>query len=121
MVLCWVAGLGLKAEWTQLSEAASLPMSKKYRDDLREKLARLDVGKLGETDRAKIRKIQRMLDGPEDQQEGDKIEFKSNTWLVLVVAGVGGIAFWWKKKNKRESLPGPSQDDLRDARLKKYE
>jgi hypothetical protein len=121
IISCWAGGHGLKAEWTQLSEAASLPMSKKYRDELRDKIARLDMAKLNEVEKANIRKIKRMLDEPEVYDDEDELERpRMNVGFMLILAIAGGVVYWWNRTAKRE-IPGPAPNGLRDARLRKYQ
>ncbi len=107
---------GLKAEWIEMSESASLPMSKKYRDDLRDRLERLDVERLSGKDRQAIENLKRLLREDEGQPNVSYL-FKV---LLPMIAIVGGIT-WYIRNRRNPGLPGPSPDDLRFARVRKYQ
>jgi hypothetical protein len=114
---------GLKAEWIQLSESASLPMSKKHRDDLREKISRLDAMKLNEADRAKIDKLKRMLEEPtDDYHDYDDLDISSigKTLFIVLIFAVSASVVYMRGK-QIPSIPGVSSEELRKARVRKYQ
>jgi hypothetical protein len=117
-VLCQVVAVfGLKAEWTQLSESASLPMSKNYRDGLRERISKIDLNSLNPAERDSIEKLKRML----GDDTGEEITSSFHTvGFVLVIAVIAVLLFLYK--NGRLRVPKvPSPEEVRNARNLKYQ
>jgi hypothetical protein len=114
-----LCSFGLKAEWIQLSDSASLPMSKNYRDNLRERIDRLNMDALNSTERAAILKIRRML--------GDEESYlyeRSGSVQIAIILGIVSISAWLIYKYFRglkRSVHMASPDDLRRARNMKYQ
>ena len=118
MIVCQIVTvLGLKAEWTQLSESASLPMSKNYRDGLRERISKIDLNALNPTERESIEKLKRML----GDETGDETTSSSHALgLMLVIGFIAVLLFLYK--NGRLRVPKvPSPEEVRNARNLKYQ
>ena len=107
----------MRAEWTQYAESASLPMSKKYRDDLRERISRIDVEALTGEERSNMKKLLRMLSEDYSQEE---VSRGGRWWVGVlpVVALATGVYIYYLK---REALTIPTADELRRAREAKFE
>ena len=125
LVACWVYCVtcvgAFKAEWIQMSESASLPMSKRYRDDLRERLAKLDFDKLNDKDRQALINLKRLLedDFPSGEDSEGYIGDKVKSFLLLVIASIGVV--WFYRRRQNPTVTGLTSDDLRKARVFKYE
>lgn len=114
-----LCSFGLKAEWIQLSDSASLPMSKNYRDNLRERIDRLDMDALNSTERAAILKIRRMLGDDESY-----LNEPSGSVQFAIILGIVAISAWLIYKyirglKRSDQVAAP--DDLRRARNMKYQ
>lgn len=127
-MLCFIAFLipilgvfgELKAEWTQYSDSASLPMSKQYRDQLRDRINKIDMNTLSGEERANIERLKNAL------REDDFYDYSDisswATYPVLTAAIVVlALFFVYIKKRYPAALHIPDPDEIRAARLAKYE
>jgi hypothetical protein len=92
------------------AEGESLPMSRAYRDSLRERLDKIDLKHLPESDRNRVERLKRQLD-PETHTE----EFLHGTgWMVWLIGGVVAVVWWYRGRR------GPSIEYIRQRREEKY-
>lgn len=122
ILVCVLLGLtrALTAEWKQLSDSASLPMSQRYRTDLREKLSRINVNALSAEDRTRVERLLRMLgdSGDESSIPSDQSNRSVRYAIIGVVLLVVATVWRFRKPTPPEV---PTQDDIRSLRLSKYE
>ena len=112
----------MTAEWTEYSDSASLPMSKAYRDQLRERLLKLNIASLKDTDRAKVERLLKALDVDVHDQPDDGVTFASS--LVqknFLYAMIIGFAYFIFVRFRTRNITVPTSDDVRKARADKYE
>ena len=120
LIIQFAGSRGLKAEWIQLSDSASLPMSKNYRDNLRERIGRLNVDALNSTERAAILKIKRML-GDDGDAYLDEASVSIPAVFILGMVAVGvWLVYKYIRKLRRHARQA-SPEDLRRARDMKYQ
>ena len=113
-------GTALSAEWTQYSDSASLPMSKRYRDDMREKLTKIDIASLNEVDRRKVLKLRHLLTEVEDDSPEPAIT-KGYTYqqLFMLIFVLSIVYYVYKRLVRRVYIP--DAQSIRQARESKYE
>jgi hypothetical protein len=102
--------------WTQFSDSASLPMSKNKRDELRERLERLDMSRLTPSDRNHAEKLLRVLS--EEREHSDTMESVFASPYIIVVCILVVVSILYFRRNSTVRYPDSSQ--LRDARSQKY-
>ena len=109
---------GFHAEWEQYSDSASLPMSKRYRDELREKLSKIKMDSLDADNRRKVEKLKRLLEG--DTEE----EYRSPLFSTSMVTGIFLLFLLFLLyiiKIRRQKIYYASAEELRRARDLKYQ
>ena len=93
---------------------------KKYRDNLRERLERVDVNSLGEADRLKVANLLRLLSDSEDYStEIDETRVKTPSRL-FVFALLAAVGYYVYKKVMRTAYI-PDVELIRQAREAKYQ
>jgi len=103
--------------WTQYSDSASLPMSKIKREELREKLSKLDFEMLSERDRNTAERMMRAL-GQGDHSD----ESRSSTVPVGPIVGIVVItALGYMYYRRSTFVRYPDTLHLRQARAQKYD
>lgn len=116
LFLC-VGASALQAEWTQYSESASLPMSKKYRDQLRERLQGIDESMLPPDQQAKIARLKLLLN---EEPVAETERFPQFVPFLMLVSG-GAIAYFVYLRFKNTVILTPTPDELRKSRMLKYD
>lgn len=126
LLIACVSANDLKAEWTQFSDSASLPMSKQYRDQVRERIEKIDLNSLSSEERAKIEHLKEALGGdnhdPYDDPDYVSVFHAFSFFHVAVIGAlitILGLIFYSRKKSSTILIPDPEQ--IRAARLAKYE
>ena len=114
----------LKAEWTQFSDSASLPMSKQYRDQVRERIEKIDLNSLSSEERAKFEKLKEALgaENHDPYDDPDHISLFPSFFHVVIIGALItllGLLLYSFKKSPTILIPDPQQ--IRAARLAKYE
>lgn len=105
----------MTAEWIPASDSASLPMSKKYRDDLRDRLAKIDLKSVGTKERENIERLKRLLAEP--FTDSDPAPVSWGTIFAIISAISLLILFLYKKRSQII----PSAEELRRVREMKYQ
>jgi hypothetical protein len=117
----FVAHDAMKAEWTQYADSAALPMSKQYRDQLRERLSKIDMSSLSGEEKANIQKLKSALDQDTSRDEhGFQLALTYSHYLVIGSVLLT-LALLLVYKFRGPSLVIPDPDHIRAARLAKYE
>ena len=116
LFLC-IGASALQADWTQYSESASLPMSKKYRDQLRERLQGIDESILPPDQQAKIAKLKLLL----NEEPIEEPQQMSPSPLFFMLVSAGAIAYFVYLRFKNTLILTPSPDELRKSRISKYD
>jgi len=128
-----LCALGIDLTWTQYSDRADLPQSKKWRDNMIDKLRRVDVDKLTPEEKAKYRALYRQLEPDmKDASHGGMLEgMDFAPWGLLLFCIVFYLYFFhdWGGGGQRldpnapkfQAFAKPSAEDLRTARLRRFE
>jgi hypothetical protein len=109
----------LHVEWEQYSDSASLPMSKRYRDELRAKLSKIDIESLNSEHRQKIERLKQMLSEDTSYSSASgtiSSEFLLAVCLFTFVVGLSYFVYRWHGK-----IYYASNEELRRARDLKYQ
>jgi hypothetical protein len=105
--------------WTQYSDRASLPKSKRERDRLRDLLSRVNEAYLNSPeDRQRYRDLKQIFDDDDDMVEYSPGRLSSSTVAVSVVVTVLAVLIVFNYK--RPQLQNVVDEELRQARLKKF-
>ncbi|CAK0800370.1 unnamed protein product, partial [Prorocentrum cordatum] len=75
--------------WVSYSEAAELPMSQRWRDEMKDKLARIDTSQLSAKQKMQFKSLMRKLNGSSDPEGGLLQDVSGSVVLIwlLIVAG----------------------------------
>lgn len=104
--------------WTQYSDRASLPKSKRERDRLRDLLSRVNEAYLNSAeDRQRYRDLKRIFDEDDVMVEQSQAMWRSSA-IALVGLLVLLLVFAVSKCKQSEAMPVDAE--LREARLKKF-
>ena len=112
--LCAISGM--KAEWTQYSDSASLPMSKQYRDDLRARLQTIDPSSLKESDRKKVAQLLKLL----DEKQDDSLEVSSYNPIIIMFMLIIAVGYYGYKRIMHH-VTIPDAASIREMRDAKYQ
>ena len=105
-----------QAEWTKYSDRADLPMSKKARDRIKEKLKEVDPSKLSSEHRETYNKLSEILN--EDHSNQDSVGFELLIIPALFV--IAGLALCYASSRSNQLPKEVNMDEAREARLKKF-
>eukprot|EP00397_Hematodinium_sp_SG-2012_P030822 GEMP01032672.1.p1 GENE.GEMP01032672.1~~GEMP01032672.1.p1 ORF type:complete len:163 (-),score=25.50 GEMP01032672.1:1651-2100(-) len=123
----------LDMTWTKYSDAADLPLSQKWRDDMRDKLRQVDVDALPPDRKEQYKKLWARLT-PRDQDVDD--DSGSFNYIPLIAVGCCIAAFIYMNNRGPQGqavggpAPGatvfrsfavPTSEDVRNARLRRFE
>ena len=109
----------IHASWEEYSESASLPMSKKYREDLRDRLDKIDFSRISHDERVKVERLRSLL--REDYNDTASEATLSNYVYLTGLFGVGLICSVYYLYVYSRNGVIPSSDELRRAREIKYQ
>eukprot|EP00928_Gymnodinium_smaydae_P031296 TRINITY_DN23008_c0_g1_i2.p1 TRINITY_DN23008_c0_g1~~TRINITY_DN23008_c0_g1_i2.p1 ORF type:complete len:188 (+),score=47.83 TRINITY_DN23008_c0_g1_i2:105-668(+) len=95
----------LDLEWTKYSDAADLPMSTQWREDMKAKMSRIDTTKLNPRQKMQYKTLWRKLNGVSRDDDSGFGELISSglPWLLL---GAAGLLYYFY--TNAESTPGPA-------------
>eukprot|EP00933_Yihiella_yeosuensis_P038302 TRINITY_DN3223_c0_g2_i1.p1 TRINITY_DN3223_c0_g2~~TRINITY_DN3223_c0_g2_i1.p1 ORF type:complete len:179 (+),score=34.68 TRINITY_DN3223_c0_g2_i1:46-582(+) len=88
---CFSPAVTLEMEWISYSDTADLPMSKQWRDDMKDKLSRVDTSKLPPEKKAKFKQLWARLHGEPSGSSGSP--FENATPLLLLLVGIAAVAY----------------------------
>ena len=115
-ILSWMFPLTYcQAEWTQYSDRADLPMSKKARDRIRDKLSGVDPDKLSAEHRVTFDRLSEILN--EDHEHKDSVGYE--LLIVPLLFIIACIAVCYASRSN-PVLKEVNMDEAREARLKKF-
>ena len=105
-------------QWTQYSDRADIPKSKKARDRMREKLKEIDPSRLPADDRAAYERLSEILN--EDFVEPESVGLE--LLFIPMVFAIVGFGVYLKLNRHQQTLANPvDMQEARYARLKKFE
>lgn len=126
---------GLDIKWSQYSNRASLPRSKRWRDEMREKLANVDLDAVAASDRDTVRWLKGVLDDDLIDEQGSWSETITAflpllavgcavAWFVLQTVHIngtrlGGIRHEASDGYQSEASTTRDINRMREARLRK--
>jgi len=106
-----------QAEWTQYSDRADLPMSKRARDKIRNKLNGVDPEALSPQNRQTYDRLKEILFEEEYDPKQDQIGME--LLLIPVIFILAGLAIYWSS-TRRQPIALVNMEEARDARIKKF-
>eukprot|EP00927_Polykrikos_kofoidii_P050944 TRINITY_DN44775_c0_g1_i1.p1 TRINITY_DN44775_c0_g1~~TRINITY_DN44775_c0_g1_i1.p1 ORF type:complete len:156 (+),score=26.38 TRINITY_DN44775_c0_g1_i1:184-651(+) len=88
-------GSGIDMEWTKYSDAADLPMSERWYEDMRQRLATIDTEKLSPQMKMKYKQLSRRLNKrPGGDDGGEDGDWWQQPHVVVLLLLVVGVAYW---------------------------
>ncbi len=116
-LLCIIAALVAgDLEWTQYSDRADLPMSKRARDNIREKLKAVDPNDLSPHERETYERLSAILNEEVVQEDGVGMELL----LVPLLFAIVGVALYVSANRSQPAGSVVNMNEAREARLKKF-
>ncbi|CAE7207040.1 unnamed protein product [Symbiodinium sp. CCMP2456] len=113
---------GMEMDWTSYSDRADLPMSQKWREDMKDKLSSVDTAKLTPEQKRKFKELWRRVNG-DPQPAGESVPLAGVAAVALLL---GAGAYMWLTKPqshiKEHSVSAgtarPPADPARSAELR---
>ncbi|CAE7787950.1 unnamed protein product [Symbiodinium necroappetens] len=97
---------GMEMDWTSYSDRADLPMSQKWREDMKDKLSSVDTAKLTPEQKRKFKELWRRVSG-EPQPAGESVPLVGVAAVALLL---GAGAYMWLTKPKPDIVTGECVD-----------
>jgi len=121
----WAGVLSLELEWTSYSDENELPLSENRREEIRQKMRKVDTSKLSPEDKEKFKSIWSKLNRTE--KEEDDVSF---TTPIIILLGLAAAYVYYRNPApaapqgnvvSENSGKNASPEDLREARLRRFE
>jgi hypothetical protein len=120
LLLFMTSLVSCEIQWTQYSDRADIPKSKKARDRMRAKLKEIDPSRLPVDDRAAYDRLSDILN--EDLVEPDEAIGLELLFVPMVFAIVGlGVYLKLSRQAQLQALQPVDMDEAREARLKRFD
>jgi len=122
----WAGVLSLELEWTSYSDENELPLSENRREEIRQKMRKVDTSKLSPEDKERYKSIWSKLNRTE--KEEDDVSF---TTPIIILLGLAAAYVYYR--NPAPAAPqgnvavsansgkNASPEDLREARLRRFD
>ena len=117
LLLLALSLVACEIQWTQYSDRADIPKSKKARDRMREKLKEIDASRLTTEDRAAYFRLSEILS--EDLIEPETVGLE--ILFVPMVFAIVAFGVYLKLSRQEQQIVNPvDMNEAREARLKKF-